>query len=231
MWFKRFINSVLARRSRGGGSEQERRIAELLALRAEYPGLRSFLNAVLDALPPEEPLQDATVARMARSLRGIHADRLFADEAELAEHAEFWFRVSYNFPDSAYARACYADILAAADDVDGALAHFADAFDAKPELLFEFGNEVYDMAKRAGGDIWLRYQIACLRAALDQGAHDAVADEDDDYVRELYSELLEEYRDDPAAMRRILHIGAQLRDLEAEDRLPRAIVRRGAWRK
>lgn len=219
---------MLARRSRGAGTAQERRIAELLALRAEYPGLRSFLTAVLDALPPDEPLEDATVARMARSLRGIHADRLFADEAELAEHAEFWFRVSYNFPDSAYARACYADVLAAADDVDGALAHFADAFDAKPELLFEFGNDVYDMAKRAGGDVWLRYQIACLRAALDQ---DAVADEEDDYVRELYSELLEEYRNDPTAMRRILQIGARLRDLEAEDKLPRAIVRRGAWRK
>lgn len=208
-------------------SEQERRIGVLLRSRARYPSTRRFLAALLDALPAEETLEDGTVTHIARALRGIH-DHRFYDDVELVEHSEFWYRLSYNFPESAYARACYADILAATGDDDAALLHFADAFDAKPTLLFEFGVDVFDPARSAGGDTWLRYQLACLRAALDG---DDQPDEHDDFVRELYSELLAEYRDDPEAMRRILLMGAQLRDLEAEDKLPRAIVRRGAWRK
>ncbi len=219
---------MLKRRARSSVSAQEWRIAELLALRAEYPSTRLFLKAVLDALPPDEALSDGTVARISRALRGIQPDQFYGDDTELVAHQDFWFRLSYNFPESAYARACYADILLTTGDESGALDHYADAFDAKPPLLFEFGENIYDLAKNAGGDVWLRYQLACLRAALD---HDEAADAEDDFVRELYSELLEDYREDPEAMRRILHIGAQLRDLEADDRLPRAIVRRGAWRK
>lgn len=228
MWFKRFIKTMIRGGGRSGGSLQEQRISALLGHRSEYHSSRLFLSSIIDALPAEEELEDATISRITRTLRGAHADRSHNDDDELADQCQFWFRLSYNFPESAYARACYADALATVGDSDASLAHFADAFDAKPALLFEFGSEVYDIAKRAGGDVWLRYQLACLRAALDQGE---APDEDDDFVRELYSELLEEYRQEPEAMRRILHIGAQLRDLEAEDRLPRAIVRRGAWRK
>lgn len=223
VWLERLMDTMLRRDRRRGSTAQARRVAALLARRDEYPDAPRFYAAILASLPAAEPLDDDTIAQLARSVRGAHADAVANDGAE-----ELWHQLSLRFPTSAYARACYADTLAVAGNWEAALPQFADAFDAQPALLFEFGGDVHDRAERCGGELWLRYQLACLRAALDAGDQ---ADEHDDFVRELYSELLEEYQADPEAMRRILRIGAQLRDLEADDRLPRAIVRRGSSRK
>ena len=71
-----------------------------------------------------------------------------------------------------------------------------------------------------------RYRLACLQAAL----ADYQDSSDDDYIREIYSELLEEYAGDEPAMSQIRPLGTIIDEAVASGSLPRAMVRRGASR-
>jgi hypothetical protein len=63
----------------------------------------------------------------------------------------------------------------------------------------------------------LEQDLAALRALL-------VAPPEDDSVRELYGELVDRYRDDPVSLARLKPLGDEIRRLEAEGRLPSALV-------
>jgi len=72
----------------------------------------------------------------------------------------------------------------------------------------------------------LRVRLSDLRVALQDDA-----DQLDDQVRELYSELLDEFRDDPAALDEIRELGEAFSVAVERGDLPRAMVMRGSSRK
>lgn len=70
----------------------------------------------------------------------------------------------------------------------------------------------------------LEQDLAALRALL-------ASPPQDDSVRELYGELVDRYRDDPAALAQVKPFGDEIRKLEAEGRLPSTLVVRSDRRK
>ncbi|HWN70112.1 MAG TPA: hypothetical protein VNM90_20870 [Haliangium sp.] len=56
-------------------------------------------------------------------------------------------------------------------------------------------------------------------------------DERAETVRERYSELLDDYGDDPEALTRIRALGRRIKDLEEAGSLPRSLIRRGRSRR
>jgi hypothetical protein len=75
------------------------------------------------------------------------------------------------------------------------------------------------LAADVGGELALRWRVACVRALI-------AAPPDGDAVREAYGELLDRYRDDAAAMTALRALGDDIRKLEAQGTLPRALVAR-----
>ena len=70
----------------------------------------------------------------------------------------------------------------------------------------------------------LEQDLAALRALLD-------APPQDDSVRELYGELVDRYRDEPDSLAKLRPIGDEIRELEADGRLPSTLVVRSERRK
>lgn len=81
------------------------------------------------------------------------------------------------------------------------------------------GPEGDALADAVGGDLALRWRIAALRAVI-------AAPPDGDAVREAYGELVDRYRDDPARLATLRPLGDEIRRLEADGTLPRALVAR-----
>jgi hypothetical protein len=71
----------------------------------------------------------------------------------------------------------------------------------------------------ASGDAALRWRIAVVRAVIS-------APPDGDAVRELYGELVDRYRDQPARLAALRPLGDEIRRLEAEGTLARSLVAR-----
>lgn len=80
------------------------------------------------------------------------------------------------------------------------------------------------LAIEVAGDLALRWRIAVVRSVM-------LAPPDGDAVRELYGELVDRYRDDPAALAILKSIGDEIRRLEATGALPSAMVARSDRRK
>lgn len=80
------------------------------------------------------------------------------------------------------------------------------------------------LAHEVGGELALRWRIAVLRAMM-------VEPPDGDAVREAYGELVDRYRDQPAAMIRVRALGDDIRRLEADGALPSTMVARSDRRK
>lgn len=222
MWLKSFLRRVRRRGPAGSPGEQERRVAEVLFRESVYDTSREFLEAILERLPSEEPLEQGTVRRLLSHLRGHYDESTYRAPGALDDHLWFW-RTLARRAGSAYALACYAENLlrAGTERRPEALDALLEACAAEPSLFCEFAGDFYDVAEESGGGRRLGFQLAGLRAAL--------AEEDDD-VREMYSELLEEYAEDPEASDRVREVGDAIEVAVAEGRLPRAFVRRGAWR-
>jgi len=70
----------------------------------------------------------------------------------------------------------------------------------------------------------LEQDLAALRALL-------ASSPQDDSVRELYGELVDRYREDPAALAQLKAFGDQIRKLEADGQLPSTLVVRSDRRK
>ncbi len=80
------------------------------------------------------------------------------------------------------------------------------------------------LAFEVGGDLALRWRIAVVRSVI-------ASPPDDDAVRELYGELVDRYRDDPAGLAALRPLGEEIRRLEAEGQLPSALVARSDRRR
>ena len=68
-------------------------------------------------------------------------------------------------------------------------------------------------------DAALRWRIAVVRAVI-------AAPPDGDAVRELYGELVDRYRDQPARLARLRSLGEEIRRLEADGTLASSLVAR-----
>ena len=80
------------------------------------------------------------------------------------------------------------------------------------------------LAAELGGELALRWGIAVVRAMI-------AAPPDSDAVREAYGELVDRFREDPAAMVRVRALGDDIRRLEADGQLPSTLVARSDRRK
>ncbi len=109
--------------------------------------------------------------------------------------------------------------------VQARLAVLAATIEADPAALVEAraeGDALADQADDAGAgndDTALRWRIAVVRAVM-------AAPPDGDAVRELYGELVDRYRDQPARMAALRPLGEQIRRLEADGTLASSLVAR-----
>jgi hypothetical protein len=126
-----------------------------------------------------------------------------------------------------HARARRADGLMAAGRRDEAMAEYLAVFARDPGLLVELGAELEAVAAEMGGDVWLDFRLAGLRAALEVAGQDRSGDVDTDWVREAYGEMVEEHRDDAARLARIREVGRLIDAAVERGDLPRALIRRG----
>ncbi len=82
-------------------------------------------------------------------------------------------------------------------------------------------------AAARGGQVWLALRLGWLRAALaEQRRRGGGGGGDGDGIRELYGELLEEHRGEPAALARIREVGRLIDEAVERGDLPRALIRR-----
>ena len=79
----------------------------------------------------------------------------------------------------------------------------------------------------------LARELDGLRSEIETLAATEPADIDEraETVRERYSELLDDYNDDPEALTRIRALGRRIKDLEEAGSLPRSLIRRGRSRR
>lgn len=235
----RFFDTTL---HRPVASDREQRIVALLERGTGRDQLDALVAQALAELDRDDAPSEPALARIARAL-----DRCEADDAV---RIRFWRQLARRFPDHAYILACRGDALLHAGREREAMDAFLAAFDIAPALAEVF-DDAADLAHSLGGAWWLNYQLVELRAALaaaeaaslagsDDDCDAAGSDHDDDDdaddepeldVRERYSELLDEYRDDAAALVAIRELGHRITELEDAGVLPRALVRRGDWRR
>jgi tetratricopeptide (TPR) repeat protein len=210
MWLKRFIERVT------GPDEpaQAAQVGAVLDRRGVFENDQALLDGLLEVL--DAPLEDAALARVARALRVRPAGDV---EIDPGDQLDFWTALARRHPANPYVHACLGDALLAAGRSDEALLPLLEAIELEPSLVAEFGDDLAPLAGRAGGLEHLRYQLADLRARLDD------PDEAEE-VRERYSEMLEDYRGNEPAMARIRALGAVINQLAAAGKLPRAFVRR-----
>lgn len=218
---------------------QERRVLAMVMRRDSFADERAFLDALSGEVgltrdaageAAGEPIEERTVEVLAAHLLGPGGDRLDRLRPDLGSHVDFWAELAAR-SGVPLARACHADLLLLARDRDRALDEFLEALEADPTLV-QFRSEFAELARERGGEAHMRYRMACLRGALagyrSDGEPDLADDDgDDDYVRELYGELLEDHRGDPDALARIRELGALIDQAVDRGELPRAIVRRG----
>ena len=99
--------------------------------------------------------------------------------------------------------------------------------EAEPAVLDAVRGEGDTLADQADGmaqqDAALGWRIAVVRAVI-------AAPPDGDAVRELYGELVDRYRDQPARLATLKPLGAEIRRLEADGVLASSLVARSARR-
>ena len=102
------------------------------------------------------------------------------------------------------------------------LAALAARIEADPAALAEArgeGDALAEQPELSDGDAALRWRIAVVRAVI-------AAPPDGDAVRELYGELVDRYRDQPARLAELRPLGDEIRRLEADGTLARSLVAR-----
>jgi hypothetical protein len=117
--------------------------------------------------------------------------------------------------------ACYDAVTVNAHDRLAALAARIEADPAALAATRADGDALAEEADRgdSDADTVLRWRIAVLRAVMS-------APPDDDAVRELYGELVDRYRDQPARLAALRPLSDEIRRLEADGTLPRTLVAR-----
>lgn len=120
-------------------------------------------------------------------------------------------------------RRCYAR-AAMTGDPASRLAALVERCERDADAAAKARSEGDALADAVGGDLALRWRIAVVRAVI--------ADPPDgDAVREAYGELVDRYRDDPARLAILRPLGDEIRRLEADGTLPRALVARSDRRR
>ena len=114
-------------------------------------------------------------------------------------------------PAGTTAQARLAALTAKLEAEPGALAAVRSAGDALADAA--------DPGDPGGDDAVLRWRIAVVRAVI-------AAPPDGDAVRELYGELVDRYRDQPARLAALRALGDDIRRREADGSLPRSLVAR-----
>ncbi|MCE9579911.1 MAG: hypothetical protein K8W52_42735 [Deltaproteobacteria bacterium] len=146
-----------------------------------------------------------------------------ADADDTAAILQFW-RALAAVHDAPWLRVRRAEAEQAAGDPRVALDLYLSACEASSELALDEADRITSLADSVGGEPLFRWQVALLAAYLDH------IPDDEDWVRERYSELLDGYRDQPERLTRLYELGARIRAMEATGELPQAMVVRPARR-
>jgi hypothetical protein len=101
----------------------------------------------------------------------------------------------------------------------GRLDALAARIEADPAALAGVRGDGDALAEELEDDAALRWRIAVLRAVM-------AAPPDGDAVRELYGELVDRYREQPARLAELRPLGEEIRRREADGTLPRSLVAR-----
>lgn len=221
-WLQRIANRL----AKGPDDKSARgpQISEHFYKRSLYATPGAFLDALIEFFPAGDPLQDADLRVLVDELRGMRGPEKALEEGDLSEHVEFWRKLAIRSA-SPYAMACHADTLLVAGREQEAIAAFVQVLEVEPQLLGELGEEISAHAQRRGGGDWLHFRLASLRVAIE-----GLADRDDDEIRELYSELLEEFSGDAESLQEIRSLGQALEAAVERGEMPRAMVIRGPSR-
>jgi hypothetical protein len=109
--------------------------------------------------------------------------------------------------------------------VDARLAALTARIDGDPGALAAVRRDGDALADDAAvdADAALRWRLAVLRAVM-------AAPPDGDAVRELYGELVDRYRDQPARLAQLRPLGDEIRRREADGTLARSLVARSERR-
>jgi hypothetical protein len=220
-WIERLRNLVRTdpRRDRAPDTDQSRRVEAALGERAVHASESAWMEAIGAAIG-EASVDPRTLDHLVAALKSVGLQADLADE-EAAAHLGFWRRLAGRAPDDDVLAAHLADIEISLGDPGAGLRRFVDVLDRRPDLFVEFGWELEDDARAAGGELLFRWQLHQLRWFIGAGADQA---EVGDEARELYGELLDEYRDDPGRSSRLQALGEEIRRLEVAGDLPRAMV-------
>jgi hypothetical protein len=184
-------------------SAQAKQVLDVLNSRQSFAAAGPWLGRVLELLPAGSQLQDDTLQALVSHLRGGYGDEYVKIGADLAAHLRFWQTLAARFPDRPRLAGIFADTLLIGGRIPEALDRFLEAFEADPTLLYQFGGELYDHMKEAGGRRWLRYRLAIVRAAL------ADHPRDDDYIRDQLDEIRREFANDSEALPEIRRVAAE----------------------
>lgn len=218
-WLER-LRSLVRTQDRTPDSEQSRRVEAALLDRALFSSDVRRLEVVQRAIG-DEPVDARTLEHLVAALKspGFIDGALTEDEADA--HLDFWRTLAARHPGDPVLEAHLADVEMVVGDAGVGLRRFVDAFDRKPELFVEFGWDLEDDARALGGEPLFRWQLHHLRWFLHAAAEHLEGGEE---ARELYGELLDEYRDDPAKLALLHPLGEEIHRLEIAGDLPRAMV-------
>ena len=134
-----------------------------------------------------------------------------------ADTLDFWRAIAERYREP-WLRVRLAEAELAGGDTRRALDLYMGAFEQSPELALDERERVAPLAEGEGGEILFRWQLAELRAYLE------LIPDDEDWIRERYSELLDAYRDQPERLAQLYELGARIRQLEEDGVLPQAMV-------
>lgn len=182
-------------------SDQARRVQDVLEKRNAYTSTQDWLESVLGAFLTDEPLHDDSLSILEQQLRGGYGWEYTKIQDEYDEHISFWRRLVQRFPKNPKLLGILADTLLLAGRKDEALDLFLDAFHQEPTLVYEFGGELNDLFREKGGEYWLEYQLVLIRAALKT--------DNEEYAQEVLRRLLEDYREDETAMKKIYRVAGR----------------------
>lgn len=216
-----WLQSFAARLAGGSPSnERSEQISEIFYKQSLYADSQAFFTDLLTLFPNGADLSTTDLAVLIDRLCGVWGAQKALSLGELATHTAFWGELAKR-SHSAPALACYADALFCAGANEEAMEAFASALAAEPELVAELDDDHFRAAQDLRPASQLHFKLAVLRAQLAAGA-----DAEDDSARELYSELLEDFAGDRAAIKQIRALGDALEAAVRSGQMPRALVRR-----
>jgi hypothetical protein len=193
------------------------RLRERVGRRETAPA-RRVREAIESARQPIE----GWLLRVREACRDADAAALALVAAEVPVEGDaallgFWREVAERFREP-WLRVRLAEAELAGGDARRAIDLYMSACEESPELAIDEGERVAPLAEAEGGEILFRWQVAELHAYLE------LIPDDEDWIRERYSELLDAYRDQPERLARLYELGKRIRQLEEDGVLPQAMV-------